>query len=269
MLNAYQQRISDFYTARSNYDNAVTRDRALRHLDYAPVQPGQHILDVATGTGFVAIAVAEQVGERGSVVGIDITRAYLDRAQEKIDRAGLNNVAFIEIDEAEFAAKEGQFDGIYCSSAIVIFPDIAASLNRWYRWLKPGGFVAFTCHSENSFFTAEIMAACQGQGVDLPNLHLPLGNIDRIQSMLQTVGFSKVEVHPIDMGKWMDLEMAQGFWNGRTWFHQDDPLPDLSLEVLAGIKADFDRMLASRVEERGVWQENMTFYVVGRKGDAS
>jgi len=128
MLTTYQQRISNFYTARTDYDNDFTRDRALHHLDYAEPELGQHILDVATGTGFVAIAAAEIVGENGSVVGIDITQSYLEKAQEKITAAGLTNVQLIEIDEAEFNPEPEQFDRIYCSSSIVLFPDIPASL---------------------------------------------------------------------------------------------------------------------------------------------
>ena len=35
MLTSYQQRITNFYTARTDYDNDFTRDRALHHLEYA------------------------------------------------------------------------------------------------------------------------------------------------------------------------------------------------------------------------------------------
>jgi arsenite methyltransferase len=265
ILNPYQQRIADFYTARVDYDNDFTRDRALRHLNHAPPQPGQHILDVATGTGFVAIAVAEIVGEMGAVIGIDLTQSYLEKAQAKIDRAGLTNIQLVAVDEAQFTVQPGQFDGIYCSSAIVIFPDIPATLRRWQGWLKPGGFAVFSCSSENSFFTPLIVNACLSQGVVLPNLHTPLGSPDRVRSLLETAGFSQVEIDTVDCGKWLTLAEAQRFWNGRTWFHQDDPLPFLPSATLDAIKADFDRQVAEQVSDRGIWHENLMFYGVGRK----
>jgi arsenite methyltransferase len=84
MLTPYQQRITTFYTNRTDHDNDRTHDRAIRHLQYAPPYPGQTILDVATGTGFVAIAASQIVGSQGSVIGIDITAAYLAQAQAKI-----------------------------------------------------------------------------------------------------------------------------------------------------------------------------------------
>jgi arsenite methyltransferase len=265
MDNPYQQRIIAFYTARSDYDSDFTRDRALRHVSYAPPQPGQHILDVATGTGFVAMAVAEIVGETGSVIGVDFTKAYLEKAQAKIDQAGLSNIRLVESDEAKFTARPAQFDGIYCSSAIVLFPDIPATLQRWFTWLKPGGFVAFTCSTDTSFLTPIIIQACQSQGIDLPNLHHPLGTPDRCQTLLQTAGFQQVQVNLVDFGKWLSLEEAKRYWNGRTWFHTEDPLPNLPLATLDAIKADFDRQIELIQTPEGIWQENLSFYVTARK----
>ena len=265
MLTPYQQRISNFYTARIDYDNDFTRDRALHHLDYAEPELGQNILDVGTGTGFVAIAAAEIVGANGSVVGIDITQRYLEKAQEKITAAGLTNVQLIEIDEAKFNPEPEQFDRIYCSSSMVLFPDIPASLQRWFNWLKPGGFAVFTCHPETAFFTPFILKACLSQGISLPNLHEPLGTIDRCYDLMQTAGFEDIEVHTVDQSEWISVQNAKQIWDGRTWFHQNDPLPDLPEEKIAEIKASFDRLLKAKNTKKGIWNDYQTFYVVGRK----
>jgi arsenite methyltransferase len=105
MLNAYQRRIVDFYTARENYDTDMTRDRALQHLIYAPPSLGDRVLDLATGTGYVAIEAARQVGPGGHVVGLDLTPSYLEKAWVKAAQAGVNNVEWLEIDEAEFMVR--------------------------------------------------------------------------------------------------------------------------------------------------------------------
>ncbi|MBE9012943.1 hypothetical protein IQ250_22335 [Pseudanabaenaceae cyanobacterium LEGE 13415] len=52
---SYEQQIIDFYNARTNYDNDITRYRAFALFDYAIPQVGQSVLDVATGTGNIAI----------------------------------------------------------------------------------------------------------------------------------------------------------------------------------------------------------------------
>jgi arsenite methyltransferase len=265
MLTPYQQGITTFYTNRIDYDNDRTHDRAIRHLQYAPPQPGQTILDVATGTGFVAIAASQIVGPQGSVIGIDITAAYLAQAQAKINQAQIQNIQLIEIDEAAYNPDPEQLDRIYCSSAIVIFPNIPATLDRWCDWLKPSGAICFSAHSENSFFTPLIVQACRSQGVELPNLHDPLGTIERCQILLTNAGFHNVEVDIVDLGKWMTIDEAKNFWNGRTWFHTDDPLPDLDNTTLDAIKTDFDRQVVELATDQGLWKENLTFYISAHK----
>ncbi len=265
MLTPYQQRVTTFYTNRTNYDNTHTHDRAIRHLQSAPPQPGQAILDVATGTGFVAIAASQIVGSQGSVIGIDITTAFLVQAQAKIDQANIQNIQLIEIDEAAYKSDPGQFDRIYCSSAIVIFPDIAATLDRWHHWLRPGGAICFSAHSENSFFTPLIRQACSSQGIELPNLHYPLGTIERCHAMLTNAGFDQIKIDVVDLGKQMSIDEAKNFWHGRTWFHADDPLPNCSATTLDAIKADFDRQIEQQATEHGLWNENLTFYISAHK----
>jgi arsenite methyltransferase len=265
MLNAYQRRIVEFYTTRDNYDTDMTRDRALQHLVYAPARLGDRVLDVATGTGYVAIEAARQVGPGGHVVGLDLTPSYLEKAWVKAAQVGVNNVEWLEIDEAEFMVPSESFDRIYCSSAIVLFVDIAASLRRWYQWLKPGGMVCFSCSSVDSFFTHYILQACAEEGITLPNLHYPLGTVERCEAMLAQAGFKQPEVNLVDWGDWMALGSAQGRWNGRMWFHPEDPLPGLDEAKLGAIKGGFDRAIASALKPEGVWHEYLLFYAVGRK----
>jgi arsenite methyltransferase len=261
----YQQRVTTFYTNRTDYDNTHTHDRAIRHLQHLPPAPGQAILDVATGTGFVAIAASEIVGHQGSVIGIDITTSYLAQAQAKIDQAPIQNIQLIEIDEADYKPDPNQFDRIYCSSAIVIFPNIPATLDLWYQWLKPGGAICFSAHSENSFFTPLIVQACRSQGVELPNLHQPLGTIERCHTMLTNAGFHNVEIDVVDFGKWLTIDEAKSCWNGRMWFHAEDPLPECNSTTLDAIKADFDQLVEQQATDQGLWHENLTFYISARK----
>jgi SAM-dependent methyltransferase len=74
-LNNYKQEIADLYTQRSDkYDDSNWHWRiANRLVEYGQVSSGQKILDIATGTGHCAFSAAELVGERGKVIGIDIS----------------------------------------------------------------------------------------------------------------------------------------------------------------------------------------------------
>ena len=69
MSNQYRQQylstVTTFFNGRTQYDNETTIGRALPLLDLVPLTAGQHVLDMATGTGIVAIAAAKKVGSNG------------------------------------------------------------------------------------------------------------------------------------------------------------------------------------------------------------
>lgn len=85
----YKQQVTDFFNKRNSYDDDFRFRLALALVDLVQLEKKQKILDVATGTGIVAIAVAEIVGNRGKVVGVDISSTMLNQAREKIEQAGL------------------------------------------------------------------------------------------------------------------------------------------------------------------------------------
>lgn len=144
-----------------------------------------------------------------------------------------------------------------------IAPYIPAMLKRWHDWLKPGGKVCFCASTETSFFSHTIVAACRSQGIDLPNLHIPLGSIERCETLLKNAGFQNMAIQSVDLGKWMTMEEAQAMWNGRIWFHPNDPLPNQSEDTLTAIKAEYDRQIKTLEKPQGVWFENITYYVSG------
>ncbi|BAY41440.1 hypothetical protein NIES2111_58360 (plasmid) [Nostoc sp. NIES-2111] len=261
----YKQEVISFYNARTNYDNDVTINRAFALFDYATPSSGQWVLDVATGTGNVAIKAAQEVGASGYVIGIDIASELLKIAQKKIQAKNLSNVELIEVDAEAYQPQPDKFDCIYCSYAIVLFPNIPKILENWYRFLKPGGFIAFTCSSENSYLALSIVEACAKNGITLPNLHEPLGTPERIQHLLTQAKFDPIEIHPQQMGTYLSLEKAQSRWSGQFWLHIDNPLRELKPQKIRLIKGSYDEEIAALETEQGVWHEELIYYVVARK----
>jgi ubiquinone/menaquinone biosynthesis C-methylase UbiE len=171
-LDSYKQQLKEFYGSRTTYDH----EEGTRHpldanilLEFVTLHSGDKILDVATGTGLVAIPAAEKVGLEGYVIGIDITPGMLHQARLKIAAAKLQNIELIEADAEYFNFSESSFDVVFCCEAIVLFPDILAILRKWYRFLKSGGFVAFTCPPETVFMAPLIQNIyARVLGVSLP-----------------------------------------------------------------------------------------------------
>lgn len=263
--NEYKQEIIAFYDTRTDYDNDFTYRRAIPLVELAQLQPGQHILDVATGTGIVAIAAAEIVGSEGKVIAVDFTPGMLDQARRKITAAGLQNIEIIEADAESINFEDERFDAIFCATAIVLLSDIPAALRNWYRWLKKGGIVAFSSWSVTSFFTPIIIKVCAKYDLSLPNLHEPLGSPEKCRTLLQDIGFKDIEIKTEQFGSYLSLDEAKNFWQGK-WLHPNGhPLFGLSDEQIEQLKAEFRAEIETIATDKGVWHEITTFFVTGRQ----
>jgi SAM-dependent methyltransferase len=102
----------------------------------AEIAPGQHVLDVATGTGESALLLAEAVGARGSVMGADISLPMLARASGKADRRAIRLVA---ADAQALPCRAEAFDGVVCQFGLHFLPDPVAGIREARRVLRPGG----------------------------------------------------------------------------------------------------------------------------------
>ncbi len=115
-LDEFKQQVADMYSQRSNtYDEGDFHPRlAHRLIQHARIHNGQKVLDIATGTGLVAIEAAQLVGSEG-VVGVDISTGLLKVAQQKISAAGLSNIELVVAD-AENLDPDNSFDRVLCCS---------------------------------------------------------------------------------------------------------------------------------------------------------
>ena len=107
------------------------------------LRPGDHILDLACGTGLNFPHLRELVGEHGQVVGVDLTPAMLNIARKMIDAKGWKNVEVREADAANLPFPDASFDKVIVSFALNIIPEYVRAIEEVKRVLLPGGlFVA-------------------------------------------------------------------------------------------------------------------------------
>jgi len=104
-------------------------------LDLAQVQEGQSLLDVACGTGAVAIGAAERVGATGSVTGVDNNPGMLAVASAR----SRNEVRWQAADAQMLPFPDGSFDRVICQLGLQYFPDRLAAMREMHRVLRPGG----------------------------------------------------------------------------------------------------------------------------------
>jgi demethylmenaquinone methyltransferase / 2-methoxy-6-polyprenyl-1,4-benzoquinol methylase len=106
----------------------------------APCEP-KTILDVATGTAGVAIALATRTG--GDVVGIDISESMLVRGRERVRSSGLDGRIRLQAGRAEDLPFPGAaFDAVSFTYLLRYVRDPAATVAELARVLRPGGILA-------------------------------------------------------------------------------------------------------------------------------
>ena len=111
-------------------------------LDMVGLQPGDRALDVACGTGLVTFRMAEVVGERGAVVGTDISGEMVEAARRIAVERGVGNATFERSDAEELPFADETFDAAVCGLGLMYVPDPGRALREMRRLLRPGGGAA-------------------------------------------------------------------------------------------------------------------------------
>lgn len=98
------------------------------------------ILDIATGTGDVAIMMASEAN--CEVTGIDISAQMLSFATKKANKAQLDNTAFMKGDSENLPFTDNSFDAVTVAFGVRNFEHTDVGLKECHRVLKPGGIMA-------------------------------------------------------------------------------------------------------------------------------
>lgn len=140
-----EENVKKYYAWRaSNYD-AGSKFEIAPHaeaLRLANIQKGQHILDVACGTGRGTVGLAQAVGPTGKVNALDLSEAMLAQARGKIDKMGLSQqVEFKQGNARELPYPDETFDLLYNGYMFDLIPidGFMPILKEMARVLKPGG----------------------------------------------------------------------------------------------------------------------------------
>ena len=156
----------------------------------ADLKAGECVLDLGSGAGFDSFLAANQVGETGRVIGVDMTHDMLMRARENAEKGGYKNVEFRLGEIEHLPVADNLADVIMSNCVINLSPDKAQVYRDAFRVLKPGGriavsdVVALKPIPENIQQDMAMVSGCVG-GASL---------ISDVQSMLADAGFSEVQV---------------------------------------------------------------------------
>ena len=109
-----------------------------RLVDVVGVEPGQRVLDVATGRGAVLFPAVERVGHAGDVVGVDLAEGMVKATQSDIARRGIRaDVQVMDAEQLDFP--DATFDRVLCGFGVMGVPNMGGALDEFRRVLKPTG----------------------------------------------------------------------------------------------------------------------------------
>jgi len=168
-------------------------------LACASLAPRQRVLDVACGTGLIALAAAEAVGPHGAVVGVDLSAQMVEALQQRAHQRGVANVQCARMDAEKLALHDASFDVALCALGLMFVPDPKQAVCEMRRVLRPGGRAVIAvwgervrCGWSTVFPIVEAEVAS-----DVCPLFFRLGNGDTLARVCADARFDTIELHRV------------------------------------------------------------------------
>lgn len=244
IADAYDQRITD-----------TNLEIATRALDRVTVEAGTRFLDVASGTGALALAAARR-GAR--VTATDISPTMIERLRDRARADGHDDLDAAVMDGHHLDLRDDSFDIVGSQFGIMLFPDLAAGLAEAARVTKPGGqvlIVSMGASPPKLEFLGFFLAALGAVAPDVPGPfdggpppELQVADPRVLHSRMTDAGLAEVRVDTIDT----TLAFANGsdLW---AWITSSNPIGGRLVSGLSPAQGhELRRVLDGMLQERAI-----------------
>lgn len=164
-------------------------------------RPGEHVLDVACGTGTAARLAAQRVGATGAVVGLDIDPGMIEVARSLAASSAGALPSWRCGTALEMPFGDGAFDVVLCLQGVQFFPDTLAGLRELRRVVKPAGRLAASVWRsiEHCPGHRALAQALEHHGVAAAAVRRPFsfGDADELRRLVRAADFREVTVQEL------------------------------------------------------------------------
>ena len=229
-------------------------------LEAANVKSGHQVIDVACGTGALAIAVSEYVGPKGATVGIDINDGMLN-----IARSRSSSVEWLNAPAEALPFNDGQFNCVVSQFGLMYFENQASAIREMMRVLQQDGLLAVVVWDKlanNPGLAAEERLCQQVFGQEVDETPYRLGDKGALENLFKSAGVNDTQITTHERTARFD-SIESWIYTGAKGWTQDDALSDDQLKLL--LKTAEEKLTSYRTTRGAVAFPTSAHIVVVRK----
>lgn len=249
------------------YDSKELRfftDSAKHLASIIPLRGHERVIDIATGTGNAALAVASYV-PRGNVTGIDFSGGMLEQARKKAFAGNIKNTEFIEMDMQDIDFPPATFDAAICAFGIFFVEDMDTLLSRIVKIIRPGGVIAI-CNFHESYFNP--LRTMMADRLAQYNVQMPLQAWINIateigcRKLFEKAGITDISVEHKNMGYFLadENEWWNVIWNAGFRMR----VSQLKPADLERFRQEHLKEVSALKSQDGLWLDIGVLYTTGR-----
>ena len=229
-------------------------------VEAANIQTGQCVLDVACGTGALAIFVSEFIGTKGTTVGVDINEGMLNIARSKS-----SSIEWFNAPAEALPFNDDNFNCVVSQFGLMYFENQESAVREMTRVLQPGGSLAVAVWDKldnNPGLAAEEHLWQQVFGEEVDEAPYRLGEKGALENLFMSSGVTDIQI-TTQKGTAHFESIESWIHTGAKGWTEDDALSDDQLKLL--LKTAEDELTSFRTSHGTVAFSTSAHIVSARK----
>lgn len=257
-----------FNTVAAGYDRHALRffyESAKLLADLLSLKGNEHVLDVATGTGCAALAIAQQI-PNGQVTGIDFSEQMLTQARSKAAALNIQNASFLKMDMQTLELTNNHYDAATCAFGIFFTTDMEQQLREISKKVKIGGKIAVSGFHDDAFLPIieTFFTRLRRYGVEISPLSWKrIGTEAKVSTLFQSVDLKNIRVKRKNIGYY--LKNADEYWDIIWYAGFRGLVNQLSSCDLEVFKTEHLREVQAMSSKKGIWLNVEVLFTIGEK----